>query len=113
MSRFYRPFAYDSDGPSMGEEWWAEHQFEYDFPHGVNNDEWTTRDGRTLKITEMTSDHIRNCMKMLERDAEEDEEGNIDDFYFVLEAELERRRKDAERILQERQRIVIPEEVPF
>lgn len=107
MSRFYRPFAYDSDGPSMGEEWWAENQFEFDFPHGVNNDEWTTEDGRTLKITEMTSKHIQNCMKMIERN------GMNDDFYYVLEAELKRRSKDAERIMHERQKNEIPEEAPF
>ena len=100
----YRPFTYDSDGPSMGEEWLADHQFEHDFPHGVNNDEWTTEDGRTLKITEMTSQHIRNCMKMI---------GQNDDFYYALEAELNRRRENAERILRERQRIEIPEETPF
>lgn len=106
----YHPFAYDSDGPSMGEEWIADHQFELDFPHGVNNDEWTTRDGRTLKITEMTTQHIQNCMKMLERESTEDD---IDKFYFVLETELNRRRENADRILRERQRMEMPEEVPF
>lgn len=91
----------------MGEEWWAENQFEFDFPHGVNNDEWTTEDGRTLKITEMTSGHIQNCMKMIERN------GMNDDFYYVLEAELKRRNENAVRIIQERQKIEIPEEAPF
>lgn len=110
MLGVYRPFAYDSDGPSMGEEWWAEHQFEYDFPHGVDNDEWTTEDGRTLKIAEMTTDHIRNCMKMLERISTN---GDIDNIYFMFEAELERRKKNAERLLQEKQRIILNEEVPF
>ena len=107
MSRVYRPFAYDSDGPSMGEEWWAEHQFEMDFPHGVNNDEWTTEDGKTLKITEMTTQHIQNCMNMIKRG------GMKDDFYYVLEAELKRRRESATRVLRERERMAMPEEVPF
>ena len=106
----YHPFAYDSDGPSMGEEWLAEHQFEMDFPHGVNNDEWTTRDGQTLKITEMTTQHIKNCMKMMEREATED---YFDDFYYVLEAELKRRSESAARVLRERDRMTMPEEVPF
>jgi len=28
---------------------------------------WTTREGTKLKISEMETDHIKNCMKMLER----------------------------------------------
>ena len=107
MAGAYRPFAYDSDGPSMGEEWWAEHQFEWDFPHGVNNDEWTTEDGQTLKITEMTTQHIQNCMNMIRR------AGMNDDFYYVFEAELKRRRESAARVLRERERLELPEEVPF
>lgn len=105
----YHPFAYDSDD-SMYADYLADRQFEIDFPHGVNNDEWITQDGRRLKVTEMTTQHIQNCMKMLEREATEDD---FDDFYYVLEAELNRRRENAERILRERQRIEIPEEAPF
>ena len=101
----YRPFAYDSDGPSMGEEWWADHQFEIDFPHGVNNDEWTTEDGRTLKISQMDSRHIRNVMKMLERCEQDD-----DEFYENLEAELARRAEAAKQELNQRETL---EEEPF
>ncbi len=104
----YRPFAYDSDGPSMGEEWWAEHQFEHDFPHGVNNDEWTTEDGRTLKIAEMTTAHIQNVMKMLRRAGEDD-----DEFFGNLEDELASRKEAAARKLLERERMALPEEGPF
>lgn len=78
-----------------------------DFPHGVNNDEWTTEDGRTLKITEMTTTHIQNCMNMIKR------AGMNDDFYYVLEAELKRRRENAALVLRERERMAMPEEVPF
>lgn len=105
----YNPFAYDSDD-SLYSDYLADRQFEHDFPHGVNNDEWTTEDGRTLKITEMTTRHIQNCMKMLEREATEDD---FDEFYYVLEAELNRRRENAARQLRERQRMEMPEEVPF
>lgn len=109
MVNLYRPHPYDSDD-SLYADYLADRQFEIDFPHGVNNDEWTTEDGRTLKVTQMTSDHIRNCMKMLERQATED---HFDEFYYVLENELNRRREIADRILREREKIELPEEMPF
>lgn len=31
---------------------------------------WVTKDGEEIYITDMTSEHIRNCMKMLERNLE-------------------------------------------
>ena len=99
----YNPHPYDSDD-SLYSDYLADRQFEIDFPHGVNNDEWTTEDGRTLKITEMTTRHIQNCMKMI---------GTTDDFYYVLQAELNRRKENAARILNERQRMDLPEEAPF
>ena len=39
--------------------------------------------------------------------------GMNDDFYYVLEAELKRRRESATRVLLERERMAMPEEVPF
>lgn len=102
----YDPFAYDSDD-SLWSDFVADCAFARDFPHGVNNDEWTTQDGRTLKIASMTTQHIQNCMKMIER------EGMNDEFYYVLEAELKRRRENAERIIREREQIDLPEEIPF
>ncbi len=71
---------------SLWEDYEAEYAFERDFPHGVDNDEWTTKDGRTLKVKDMTTGHIMNCMKMLMKDGEV-----IDDFYYVFEQELRRR----------------------
>lgn len=71
---------------SLWDDYEAECAFERDFPHGVHNDEWTTKDGRTMKVNEMTTGHIMNCMKMLRNG------GQItDDFYYVLEEELRRR----------------------
>ena len=102
----HHPFAYDSDD-SLWSDYEVDYMFARDFPHGVNNDEWTTQDGRTLKIGSMTTQHILNCMKMIER------EGMNDDFYYVLEAELKRRREYAEQVILERERIEPPEEVPF
>ena len=104
MARTEHIFIADDSCDSLYSDYLADLQFEIDFPHGVNNDEWTTQDGRTLTITEMTTQHIRNCMKMI---------GTNDDFYYVLEVELNRRRENAERILRERERIEIPEEAPF
>ena len=95
----------DDSCDSLYDDYLADRQFEIDFPHGVNNDEWTTRDGRTLKITEMTTRHIRNCMKMI---------GEEDDFYQVFEAELKRRNEYYEKNIREREMIDLSEEeVPF
>ena len=103
-------FYTDDSDDSLYDDYLADCQFAIDFPHGVNNDEWTTLDGRTLKITSMTTQHIQNCMKMIERESTED---YFYDFYYVLESELNRRRDNAERIIRERERFDGPEEVPF
>lgn len=57
--------------------------FSQQYPHGVNNDEWRTRDGKVLKVKDMSTEHIRNCMRMI---------GTQDDFYYVFEQELKNRR---------------------
>lgn len=67
---------------SLGSEYLAEYAYERDHPHGVNNDEWKTRDGRILKVKDMTTAHIKNCMRMI---------GQMDDFWYVFEAELKKR----------------------
>lgn len=64
-------------------EYYAEMAFREQYPHGVNNDEWRTREGKVLKVKDMTTQHIKNCMRMLG--------GPVDDFYYVFEAELARR----------------------
>lgn len=73
---------------SLWEDFEAESAFERDYPHGVNNDEWTTKDGQTMKVKDMSTGHIMNCMKMLCENGEV-----IDDFYFVFQAELRLRGK--------------------
>lgn len=67
---------------SMWDEYCADGLFDYDFPHGADNDEWTTADGRLLKLRDMTGRHIENVMRMI---------GTDDNFYHACEAELKRR----------------------
>ena len=71
---------------SLWDDFEAEFAFERDFPHGVNNDEWTTKDGQVMKVKDMTTGHIMNCMRMLRSG-----DRIIDDFYYVFENELRRR----------------------
>jgi len=68
---------------SLWDDYKAEYAFERNFPHGVCNDEWRTHDGKVLHVKDMTTTHIKNCMRMI---------GQSDDFYYVFEAELRRRR---------------------
>lgn len=67
---------------SLWSDYEADSYFSSMYPHGVNNDEWRTKDGRILKLQEMTSRHIRNCMRMITQQ---------DDFWYAFEAELHRR----------------------
>ena len=67
---------------SLYDDYYADIQFAMNFPHGVNNDEWRTREGKVLKVKDMSTAHIKNCMRMI---------GKIDDFYYAFEAELRRR----------------------
>lgn len=54
------------------------------FPFGIPGDTWTTKDGRKLKVHEMTDHHIRNCMNMVGKD---------DPWYPQFFKELEKRGK--------------------
>ena len=67
---------------SLWDDYKADFEFTRMYPHGVNNDEWRTRDGKILKVKDMTTEHIKNCMRMI---------GETDDFYYVFEAELKQR----------------------
>ena len=59
---------------------------------------WTTREGQELQIKDMESEHIRNCIKMLERNIEADEypsdttlESLIICYIDLLQSELSQR----------------------
>jgi hypothetical protein len=63
---------------------------------------WTTRDGRTLKLSEMTDDHLRNTIAMLRNKASSEIRGywqagcmlqgemSIDAWESALDSEMER-----------------------
>ena len=72
---------------SLWDDYKVDAQFAMDFPHGVNNDEWRTREGKVLKVKDMTTAHIKNSMRMI---------GKTDDFYYVFETELKRRCEEYE-----------------
>lgn len=40
---------------------------------------WKTKDGKVLRISEMTTEHLTNCIRMLERHAESREQRELDD----------------------------------
>ena len=67
---------------SLYDDYYADIQFAMNFPHGVNNDEWRTREGKVLKVKDMSTAHIKNCMRTI---------GKTDDFYYEFEEELRRR----------------------
>lgn len=66
----------------MGEEWLADHYFEMDHPFGMPSDTWTTKDGRKIKLKDMTERHIKNCMRLV---------GEEDLWYERFQKELIRR----------------------
>ena len=41
---------------SLYDDYYADIQFAMDFPHGVNNDEWRTREGKVLKVKDMSTE---------------------------------------------------------
>lgn len=70
---------------SLGADYMADYAYEIHHPFGVINTEnpvWTTRDGHKLRVSDMTSAHIRNCMKFTYGC----------DWYDVFENELEKRK---------------------
>lgn len=70
---------------SLWADYEADAMFERDFPFGVPCDEWTTRDGKKIKLKDMTERHIRNCMRIV---------GEDDMWYGRFADELARRAHD-------------------
>ena len=71
---------------SIGSEYLADHAFEMYHPFGIASDTWRTKDGREIKLTDMTDSHIKNCMRLI---------GEDDEWYWRFKEELDRRMKDA------------------
>lgn len=67
---------------SLFSDYEAEYKFERDFPFGVPSDTWKTKDGRKIKLSKMTEQHIKNCMRLVGKD---------DGWYGVFYRELKRR----------------------
>ena len=72
---------------SLGREWIDDHMFELTHPFGCPEHRgqdiyWITRNGIQVKISDMTTQHIVNCMNLV---------GEDDDWYAVFSAELNRR----------------------
>ena len=64
----------------------AEAQFASDYPFGVPNKHWHSKSGDIL-VSEMTEQHILNCMKMV---------GEDDAWYPYFLKELKRRNSNGE-----------------
>lgn len=77
---------------SLWDDYKADAQFAHDFPFGVPNEYWNGKDGEIL-VTDMTDQHIRNCMRMV---------GEDDDWYSYFQKELDRR-KDCRKHWKERE----------
>lgn len=67
---------------SLWDDYKADMYFTRDFPFGVPGDTWTTKDGRRVKLTNMTDQHIQNCMNLV---------GEGDPWYHHFEEEMHRR----------------------
>ena len=67
---------------SSGSDYLAEYAFEWDYPRGINNDEWRDARGVVHKLKDMSESYIKNVMRFIGKD---------DDFWYACEAELNRR----------------------
>lgn len=55
---------------------------------------WETKDGESLYISEMGTNHIKNCMKMLSNQVKENEHSEYTiDYLASFEEELEKRNR--------------------
>ena len=65
---------------------WSDYQDDYIFnslyPFGMVCDVWRTREGKEIRVIDMTTSHIRSCMKIV---------GEDDGWYYAFERELVRR----------------------
>lgn len=71
---------------SLWDDYMADCLFERDYPFGIpayKDPEWTTRDLRTIKVSEMTASHIRNCLNIVR--------GVSDEWEEVFKQELRKR----------------------
>ena len=64
----------------------ADYQFEGYFPFGIPGEVWHSKYGN-IPVREMTTRHIKNCMKIV---------GEDDEWYRVFQQELERRADNGE-----------------
>ena len=67
---------------SLWDDYEADAIFAKDFPHGVPCDTWVTKGGEKVKIKDMTTQHICNCMRVV---------GEDDPWYGRFAQEISRR----------------------
>ena len=67
---------------SLWDDYEADAIFAKDFPHGVPCDTWVTKDGEKVKVKDMTTQHICNCMRVV---------GEDDPWYGRFAQEISRR----------------------
>lgn len=67
---------------SLWNDYEADAAFEHDYPFGVLGEYWHGRDGE-YRVSEMTEQHIRNCMRIV---------GEDDPWFSCFQEELERRK---------------------
>ena len=66
---------------SLWSDYEIEAQFAKDYPFGIPNKYWHSKNG-DIPVSEMTEQHIRNCMKMV---------GEDDVWYTYFQKELDKR----------------------
>ena len=69
---------------SLFDDYKAECEFSRDYPFGVPGKSWTTKTGESIKLTDMTEGHIKNCMRLV---------GEDDPWYSTFQKELDRRHR--------------------
>lgn len=67
---------------SLWDDFEADAAFAWDFPFGIPCNHWTMKDGTSIPLEEMTTSHIRNCMRLV---------GEDDAWYGRFQKELEGR----------------------